>query len=479
MKAGIPVKKNEYYNIDIHGLGHEGEGVGRIDGFTVFVPYAVPGDTIKVKILKVKSAYAYGKLVDIIDPSEYRIDPICPLFVQCGGCQLQHVDYGEQLRLKRQKVVDALQRIGRLEDIVVHPTLGMDKPVRYRNKAQFPVAADPKDNSVQIGFYAPRSHRIVEIDTCHIQHEMNDVIVDTVKQWMKEYHITAYHESTGKGLVRHIFTRIAFKTGEVMVVLVTNGRHIPNEQSLIHKIKEINTTAAPVFASNAERQTPNCNIVSMVQNINTRKTNVVLGQENRVLWGKDTITDYIGDVKFNISPMSFYQVNPVQTEVLYNKALEYAGLTGDETVFDLYCGIGTISLFLAQRAKKVIGVEIVPAAIEDAKKNASINDIRNVAFYTGAAEEVVPELYGQGHRADVVVIDPPRKGCDETLLSTIAAMQAERIVYVSCNPSTLARDLRFLEDQGYKVVEVQPVDLFCWTYHVEVVVGIRRKESMK
>jgi 23S rRNA (uracil1939-C5)-methyltransferase len=460
MTKNIPVKKNEYYEMDIHSMGHEGEGVGRIENFTVFVPHALPGDRIKVKIVKVKSSYAYGKLIDIISPSENRVNPMCPMHVKCGGCQLQHLAYPEQLKLKKQKVIDNLERIGKLENIVVHDAIGMSQPERYRNKAQFPVGTDEATKQIQVGFYAPKSHRIIETDTCYIQHKINDKIITQLKLWMKDNSVASYDENTGKGLVRHIFTRVGFKTGEIMVVLVTNGTHIPNKEQFIDMIR---STSADVK--------------SIIQNINTKATNVILGQENRILWGSDSIIDYIGDVKFNISPMSFYQVNPVQTEVLYNKALEYAGLKGTETVFDLYCGIGTISLFLAKKAKKVVGVEIVPEAIEDAKQNAKINNIDNVEFYVGAAEEIIPRLYKQGYKADVVVVDPPRKGCDEVLLDAIAKMQVEKIVYVSCNPSTLARDLRFLEDRGYKAIEVQPVDMFPHTSHVECIVQIKRAGS--
>ena len=457
LKTEIPVAKNEYYEIDIDGMGHDGQGVGRVEGFTVFVLHALPGDKLKIKILKVKKTYAYGKLIDIIKPSAHRVNPVCPSFFKCGGCQLQHLVYSEQLKLKKQQIIDNIQRIGKLEDVVIRDVIGMTKPERYRNKAQFPVGIGSGSKDIAIGFYAPRSHNIVEIESCYIQHEMNDDVIKRVKDWMRKYHITPYDEVTGKGLVRHIFTRVGLKSGEVMVVLITNGTKIPHKDDLIKNICGISD-----------------HIVSIVQNINTKRTNVILGEQNIVLWGKDSIIDYIGDVKFRISPMSFYQVNPVQTEVLYNKALEYAGLTGNETVFDIYCGIGTISLFLAKKAKKVIGVEIVPEAIEDAKQNAELNYIENTEFYVKAAEEVVPELYAKGYKADVVVVDPPRKGCDEALLDTIIKMQVEKIVYVSCNPSTLARDLRYLEDGGYKTMEVQPVDMFPHTAHVKTVVWMSR-----
>ncbi len=458
----IPIKKNEYYEVEIHGIGHEGEGVGRINNFTIFVPYTIPGDSVKVKVIKVKKSFAYGKLIEIIKPSDNRVTPICSIFEKCGGCQLQHVNYIEQLRIKKQKVIDALERIGKINDVLVHDTIGMKHTCRYRNKAQFPVGVDELSNRINIGFYAQRSHRIIDMKTCHIQHNINDVFIPHIKKWMERYNITAYNEKTGKGLIRHVFTRIGFSTGEVMVVIVANGKKIPNKQELIDILKSIDAT--------------DFTLESIIQNINTKRTNVILGSENKVLWGRDYITDSIGKIEYKISPMSFYQVNPVQTEVLYNIALEYAGLEGNETVFDLYCGIGTISLFLAQKAKRVVGVEIILQAIEDAKKNAIMNNIDNVEFHIGAAEEVIPQLYKQGNHADVVVVDPPRKGCEEKLLNTIAQMQVDKIVYVSCNPSTLARDLRILEDKGYKAMEVQPVDMFPHTVHVETCSLIIKKD---
>ena len=458
MKKELPVKKNEYYEMKIDSLGHEGEGVGRVNNFTVFVPYALPGDIIKAKIIKVKSSYAYGKLIEIIEPSAYRINPMCSVFYKCGGCQLQHIDYSQQLRLNRQLVIDNLIRIGGLNEIKVNKTIGMKNPMEYRNKVQLPVGQD-KEGSINIGFYASRTHDIVEADTCYIHPRLNDDIINIFKQWMIENKVSAYDEKTGKGLIRHIFTRIGFKTGEVMVVIVANGRKMPYKEKLINALIKSNKK-----------------IVSIMQNINTRRDNVILGEENILLWGEESITDFIGNIKFNISPASFYQVNPIQTEVLYNKVAEYAQLNGNETVFDLYCGIGTISLFLASKVKKVVGVEIVPEAIADAETNARINNIQNTEFYTGAAEEVIPKLYEKGYRADVIVVDPPRKGCDESLLKTLVDMQVNRIVYVSCNPSTLARDLKYLKDK-YKVQEVQPIDMFPYTSHVECVALMSRVEK--
>ncbi len=461
MENLIPVKKNNYYQLQIDALGNEGQGIGRIDNFTIFVPLALPGDKVKIKILKVKKKYAYGKIIDIITPSPNRAKPICPIYGKCGGCQLQHLSYSEQLAFKKQKVMDALQRIGRLEsEFTVSETIGMKQPQRYRNKAQFPVGIDKRTGGISIGFYQPKSHDIVDIENCYIQDPINDEIVKKIKTWMTNNNIKPYDEKSGNGFIRHIYTRIGVKSSEIMVVLVTNNENFPKKQEFVDTIRAIDS-----------------NIKSIIQNINIRKTNVILGNINKVLWGKESIVDYIGDIKFKISPMSFYQVNPVQTEVLYKKALQYAELNGSETIFDLYCGIGTISLFFAQKAKKVIGVEIVKEAIDDAKENAKINDINNLEFFTGAAEDIVPKLYKEGYKADMVIVDPPRKGCDENLLNTIINMEVDRIVYVSCNPSTLARDLKILEDAGYSVKTVQPVDMFPDTVHVECIALLQREIS--
>lgn len=443
-------------------------------------------------MLKTKKQYGYAKLLNIVEASSARIAAPCEIYDQCGGCQLQHMDYTAQLAWKRQLVVDNLERIGKLrvsgggdsgkskeneavesqidsandggivdgttdgagvaqtDGILVRPTLGMDEPWRYRNKAQVPIGVT--EGGLVGGFYARGSHRIIDMETCLIQHEDNDDVVRKVKDIGRELGISAYSEETGRGLLRHVVVKKAFRTGEMMVVLVTNGRDIPHLDAWLGSIRE---------------QLPD--VVSICQNVNTQRTNVIFGGETRVLWGRDVIYDYIGDVQFAISARSFYQVNPAQTEVLYGKTVEYAGLTGNETVIDAYCGIGTISLFLAQHAAKVYGVEIVPEAIEDARANAKLNEMKNVVFEVGASEDVIPNWKEQGITADVIVVDPPRKGCDPRLLETILAMKPERVVYVSCNPSTLARDLRVLEDGGYKTVEVTPVDMFPHTVHVESV----------
>ncbi|WP_313641030.1 23S rRNA (uracil(1939)-C(5))-methyltransferase RlmD [Paenibacillus sp.] len=459
--AGLPVNKNDEVMLDIIGMTHEGEGVGRVEGFTLFVQGALPGEKVWAKVLKTKKQYGYAKLLNLVEASSARIAAPCEIYDKCGGCQ--HMDYAAQLAWKRQLVVDNLERIGKLrvsgggdtgtdqtEGILVRPTLGMDEPWRYRNKAQVPIGVT--EGGLVGGFYARGSHRIIDMETCLIQHEDNDDVVRKVKEIGRKRGITAYDEESGKGILRHVVVKKAFRTGEMMVVLVTNGERIPHLDEWITEIR---------------REIPA--VTSICQNVNTKQTNVIFGDTTRTLWGNDVIYDYIGDVKFAISARSFYQVNPAQTEVLYGKTVEYAGLTGNETVIDAYCGIGTISLFLAQHAKQVYGVEIVREAIEDARANATLNSMDNVVFEVGASEDVIPNWKEQGITADVIVVDPPRKGCDPRLLETILAMKPERVVYVSCNPSTLARDLRVLEDGGYKTVEVTPVDMFPHTVHVESV----------
>jgi 23S rRNA (uracil1939-C5)-methyltransferase len=464
VKSLIKIEKNKEYIVNITGLGFEGEGVGRIEGLTVFVQGALPGEEVVVKIIKVAKNHAFGKLLDILKASEDRKEPICAIYKRCGGCQMQHLSYEAQLKFKFNRVKDCLERIGKLENILIHETLGMKEPYRYRNKVQLPVGE--KNGELQVGFYAARSHEIINMDNCYIQEETADQVVKVTKNWMKEYNIQPYceiqndelKESSRKGLLRHIMIRKGFKTGEVMVVLVTNEFEIPFKEEFIKAITE-NVIG----------------IKSIIQNINTKATNVILGLENITLCGQEYITDYIGKYRFNISPLSFFQVNPYQTEVLYNKVLEYADLSGNEIVFDAYCGTGTISLFLSEKSKKVYGVEIISEAIENAKVNAEQNNINNAEFFVGEAETVIPELIGKGIRADVVVVDPPRKGCEKSLLEALALMAPEKIIYVSCDPGTLARDLAILDELGYKTIEVQPVDMFPQTAHVETVVKIERK----
>ncbi|NLZ80749.1 MAG: 23S rRNA (uracil(1939)-C(5))-methyltransferase RlmD [Clostridiales bacterium] len=449
--------KNELVEVKIIDMNNDGEGVGKIDGYTLFIKDSIIGDLVEAKIIKAKKNYGYARLVKIIEPSPYRVEPRCPVAKQCGGCQLQALDYSEQLRFKGDKVKNNLERIGSLKDVNIHPVIGMDEPYRYRNKAQFPVGINKKGDIIT-GFYAARTHSIIEADHCDIGIEENAIILDKIKIYMKENHISPYDEDTHKGILRHVLIRASFDTKEIMVCLVINGDKLPESKKLVESLRRVP------------------GMKSICLNVNRDKTNVILGEKILPLWGDMFITDAIGDIKYKISPLSFYQVNPIQTQKLYEKALEAAGLTGEEVVWDLYCGIGTISLFLAQRAKKVHGVEIVPAAIENAKENALLNQIENVEFYLGKAEEVLPKYYSEKKAyADVIVVDPPRKGCDESLLNTMLEMQPKRIVYVSCDSATLARDLKILSEGGYEVTDVWPVDMFPQTVSIENVVRLIKK----
>ena len=446
------IEKNKEYILDIISQGYEGEGIAKVnDTFPVFVEGALKGERVNARIVKVKKNFAYGKLVDIIEPSSERCEAKCNIHKRCGGCKLQHSTYNEQLNFKFERVKDCISKIGKLDEGIVKFPLGMKEPWRYRNKVQLPIGM--VNGELKIGFFAPRSHEIIDMETCLIQDEVADKVVQLTREWIKKNNIKPYNVD-GKydesGILRHVMIRRGFKTDEVMVVLVTNGAKLPNKDEFI-KLMVDNIPG----------------IKSIVQNINSKPTNVILGQECITLWEEPTISDYIGDFKFNISPLSFFQVNPIQTEVLYGKALEYAELSGDETVFDAYCGTGTITLFLSQKAKKVYGVEIIPQAIENANINAKENNVDNVEFFVGESEIVIPDLINKGIKADVVVVDPPRKGCDVKLLNAITNINAERIVYVSCDPSTLARDLAILEENGYKTTTVQPVDMFPHTAHIE------------
>lgn len=450
MSKTFSVQKNDYIDVEFVDLTHDGAGVAKIEGYPLFVAGALPGEKAKVKVIKVGKSYGFGRLIELYEKSPYRIDAPCPIYKECGGCQLQHLSYDGQMIAKEKQVRDVLTRIGKLENVHVHPVLGMKEPWRYRNKAQVPIGEH--EGGLIGGFYQQRTHQIIDMEACLIQQEKNDEVVQIVKEICGRNGVRAYDETSHKGTLRHIMVRHGLVTGEVMVVLVTRMSELPNRKKIISEIVESIK-----------------GLKSLVLNVNSKKTNVIMGDETQVLWGEEVIYDYIGEIKFAISSRSFYQVNPAQTKVLYDKALEYADLNGTETVIDAYCGIGTISLFLAKKASKVYGVEIVPEAIEDAKRNAALNGIDNVEFAVGKAETVIPRWYEDGVKADVLVVDPPRKGCDEALLQTIVAMKPRKVVYVSCNPATLARDLRILEDGGYKTVEVQPVDMFPQTMHVEAV----------
>lgn len=458
-------KKNDVLEIEITDQGTTGEGIGKVSGYTLFVKDTVIGDVAKVKVMKAKKNYAFARLVEIVKPSKYRVEPLCPVAKSCGGCQLQAMNYQQQLKFKQEKVFNNIRRIGGVEDFVMKPIMGMEElcvkgheengPFHYRNKAQFPVGRD-KEGKIISGFYAGRTHSIISVNDCLLGTGVNKTVMDIVKMYMTLEGVKPYDEVTHKGVVRHVLIREGKHTGQVMVCIIINGDKLPQVDRLVEQLLKVS------------------GMTDISLNINKEKNNVILGDKIIKLYGPGYIEDYIGDVKFRISPLSFFQVNPVQTEKLYSKAMEYAKLTGSETVWDLYCGIGSISLFLAKNARKVIGVEIVEPAVEDAKVNARINNIENVDFISGAAEDVVPE-YFQKHKGepecnpDVIVVDPPRKGCDEKLLNTMVLMAPKRIVYVSCDSATLARDIKWLSDKGYKLVEATPCDMFGQSVHVETV----------
>jgi len=481
--------KNDIVTVKIEDIGTEGEGIGKLEGFTLFVKDAVMGDVVEARLVKVKKNYAYARLEKVLTSSPLRVKPVCPYHKQCGGCQIQAMSYEAQLQFKENKVKNNLVRIGGFDQIfiesVMESVVGMEQPWHYRNKAQFPVGTD-KDGRIITGFYAGRTHSIIANTDCALGVEENEPILQKVLAYMQNEKVSAYDETTGQGLVRHILIRKGFTSGEIMVCLVINGKSLPKEDRLVSTLREIP------------------GMTSIWLNYNTKNTNVIMGTEGRVLWGQNTITDVIHrrsieeinsgkdclrydskenapkGITFAISPLSFYQVNPIQTEKLYSLALEYAGLTGEETVWDLYCGIGTISLFMAQCAKEVHGVEIVPQAIEDARKNAERNHIENATFYVGKAEEVLPRLYEEEHIfADVICVDPPRKGCDEACLNTIIKMAPKRIVYVSCDSATLARDLKYLCENGYEIRKVRAVDQFGQTVHTETVCLLSKLHEAK
>ena len=464
------MQKNDLVTVAIEDIGVGGEGIGKVDGYTLFIKDAIIGDVVEAKIVKAKKNYGYARLMNIVTPSENRVEkPVCPMARRCGGCQIQEMKYGAQLAFKEGKVRGNLERIGEvptgLLDKVMKPIVGMEEPFHYRNKAQFPIGTD-KEGHIITGFYAGRTHSIIPNTDCALGAAVNQKILEIILHFMENNHISAYDEEKHKGLVRHVLIRYGFKTDEIMVCLVMNGEKLPHAEKLVDKLCKIP------------------GMTSITISVNKAKTNVIMGNEIKLLWGQTYITDYIGNVKYQISPLSFYQVNPVQTEKLYGLALDYADLNGNETVWDLYCGIGTISLFLAQKAKQVYGVEIVPQAIDDARNNAKINDITNAEFYVGKAEEVLPEYYreyqeshgGETAHADVIVVDPPRKGCEESLLQTIVDMQPEKVVYVSCDSATLARDVKFLRESGYELKKITPVDQFPNTVHVETVVLLSHKK---
>lgn len=508
------LQKNDLIMLEITDLTEEGQGVGKKDGLVFFVKDSVMGDWVEARILKVKKNYTYAKVEKLLEASPYRITPLCPVAGKCGGCQLQHLSYEKELSWKEDRIAQSLIRIAGLSpEEVESKKEGILGGVlsRYRNKAQYPVQsrkeirsggatsvsdwkvdgkwpgknkieAKEKSSDLSMGFYGFHSHRIIETEDCLINSAENPLILECIKEWAREYKISGYEEETGKGLLRHIFLRKGFSTGEILLCLVLNGKSLPHGKELWERLQDLSLSVE-------EGGQVQGSIVGLCVNINEGSGNAILGRETRCLYGKDSIEDKIGELSFSISVPSFYQVNPVQTEKIYGKALEYAALTGEETVWDCYCGIGTISLFLAQKAKQVYGLEIVPEAIENAKKNAEKNGLQNAEFFVGAAEEVLPKWVeeqkrelsakgadcGIGDMVDVVSLDPPRKGCDEACLSAVLELSPKRIVYVSCDPGSLARDMKYLREGGYKLEKWVGIDNFPRTGHVETVVFLSRK----
>ena len=445
----IPVKKNQEYIVDIIDNGFEGEGIAKIDNFTIFIPNSIKGEKVKVLIVKVLSSHAFGKVIEILKKAESRTESDCHTYKRCGGCNLRHIQYSETLNMKRNAVQSLVNKT--LEtNIEVEETLGMEQPYHYRNKAQYPVGID-KEGKPVIGVFANRTHEIIPIENCLIQDEKTEEIAKYIVKYITENHISIYNEKTGKGLVRHIVTKIGKRTGEIMVILVINGKEFPKEKQ---------------FAETLISKFPN--VKTIVRNINEKNTNVILGEKNITIYGEGYITDKLGELTFKISPLSFYQVNPIQAERLYMIGVQSANITKEDTVFDLYCGIGTISLFMAKYAKKVYGIEIVKQAVEDAIENTKLNDIHNTEFIAGDVEEVLDDLINNKKIIpDIIMVDPPRRGLDKTSIQNILKIKPKKLVYISCNPATLVRDLKELEE-SYEINSIKPVDMFPFTSHVEV-----------
>lgn len=455
------MNKNDIVTVEITDIGVSGEGIGHVDGYTLFIKDAVIGDVVEAKVMKAKKNYGYARLMKVITPSEYRVEPKCAFARRCGGCQIQEMSYDRQLVFKDQKIRGNLERIGGFTkeqiEAVMQPVVGMEHPFSYRNKAQFPFGTDKEGNPIT-GFYAGRTHDIIANTDCALGVEQNREILEIILQYMRENKIKSYDEKTGKGLIRHALIRYGFKTKEIMVCLVVNGKKLPKAERLIEKLIQIE------------------GMTSITISPNTRRDNVIMGDSYEILWGQGYITDYIGNVKYQISPLSFYQVNPVQTEKLYNLAIELAGLTGKETVLDAYCGIGTIGIIASRKAGQVIGVELNQDAVRDAVNNAKLNQISNIRFYCNDAGRFMVNMAERGDRADVVIMDPPRSGSTEEFMDSIKKMGADKLVYISCNPETLARDLRYMKKLGYRVDgNAVGVDMFAETYHVECVVKLERK----
>ena len=450
------LKKNEEYIVEILDNGFQGEGIAKIDGFTVFISNAIKGEKIKIKILKVNSSHAFGKILEIINPSTDRIDADCNVYPRCGGCAIRHVNYDKTIEMKKSSVEATLKKtLGR--EIKISEVIKMEKPLYYRNKLQYPIGLDENQKPV-MGVYAERTHKIISTNECKIQNELSQKIANDIFKFICENNIPVYDEEKLNGSIRHLIIRIGVKTNEVMVTIVSNTKELKFQNELVlyitEKYPEIKTIA---------------------KNINSKNTNVILGNETEILYGDGYIYDILGDFKFKISPMSFYQVNPVQTEKLYSKAVEYAELTGEETVFDLYCGIGTIGIFASKKVKKLYGIETIKEAIDDAKENAKLNNLDNAEFFVGDVEKTLPEFIKERNiLADVVFVDPPRKGCDKTALDTLLEIKPKKIVYISCNPATLARDLKILEEK-YEIKDISICDMFPFTHHIESVAMLNLK----
>ncbi|WP_454306624.1 23S rRNA (uracil(1939)-C(5))-methyltransferase RlmD [Staphylococcus hominis] len=450
------INKNDVIKGKVIDLTHEGHGVIKLDRYPIFVPNVLIDEEVEFKVIKVKKNFAIGKLIKVLKQSEQRVIPPCIYYEKCGGCQLQHMSYESQLKMKKQQVVNLFHKKAKLEETVIHDTIGMDYPWRYRNKSQLPVGKD-KNNKTIMGYYRQRSHDIIDMDSCLIQDEKQQELMNDIKQWLNELNVSIYNEKNKKGLLRHVVIRTSRYTNEVMIIFVTNGSKFKEAETLVHRLTELYP-----------------NITSIKQNINNSHSNVIMGKQSMTLYGKDKITDQLSETIFEISDQSFYQINSVQTEKLYQKAIDYAQLSGNEIVLDTYCGIGTIGLYMAPVAKHVYGVEIVPLAIQDAKQNALINHFDNTTFECGKAEEVIIEWKQKGIEPDVIMVDPPRKGCDQVFIETLLELAPKRIIYISCNPSTQQRDAQLLANLYY-LKEITPVDMFPHTTHIETVALFERK----
>ena len=454
----MEIKKNQEYVVNIIDNGMEGEGIAKIDNFVIFIPGAIKNEKIKILIVKVLKTHAYGKILEVIQKSPYRVEEECTTYKRCGGCKLRHIDYEETLNIKQKNVQNLVNKVFQEKQVEVQKTIGMGNPYHYRNKAQYPVGLD-KAGDVQIGVYAQRSHEIIPMRKCFIQNEIAEKIAFAVYRFIKEKGIEAYNEKQQTGILRHIVIKVGIRTHEIMCILVVNNKKIPYESQLVDMlVKEYN-------------------IKTIIKNINDKNTNVILGNNNIILHGDGYIYDNLGDYTFKISPMSFYQINPIQAEVLYNIAIQIADLNKEDILFDLYCGIGTIGIFASRYVRRVYGIEIVEEAIKDAKENAKINNIENIEFYAGDVEKIFSNLMQRKQiYPNVIIVDPPRKGLDKNTINNILAVKPKKIVYISCNPATMVRDIKLLE-QKYEIKEIQPVDMFPFTTHIETVTLLTLKNQ--